>query len=211
MTFVSPPDRPEKSALAPDLRRLTERGVRAWTEAMAVRPLADGGYAVDSESGANYVVDLADGSCTCPDHQLREERCKHLRRVAVEVTAQRVPPPGKTWATCDACGMDTFVDRDADPPHLCGNCGLAPGDVVRDRETGDRLVVERVLDRRADEVDIPAAATTVADYPTNGGYPDDELVVEGTYPAERARREDPRVYSFPHSRLRRVDDAAIID
>jgi len=211
MTFAQPPDRRHTSALAPDLRDLTERAVRAWTEAMGVRSLPDGRYAVDSESDATYVVDLAAGTCTCPDHQLRNERCKHLRRVAIEVTAQRVPPPGETWAICDACGTDTFVDRDADPPHLCGNCALAPGDVVQDRERGDRLVVERVLDRRADEVDLPATLTTVAGHTSNAGYPDDDLVVEVTYLADRARRENPRVYSFPHSRLRRADDAAILD
>ena len=46
----------EKVALVPDLRSLSERAIRAWTERMAVRPLGDR-YAVDSESGATYVVD----------------------------------------------------------------------------------------------------------------------------------------------------------
>jgi len=172
---------------------------------MAVRPLSGARYAVDSESGATYVVDATAGTCTCPDHQIRSEQCKHVRRVAIEITARQVPPPGQTWATCDACGAETFAPEDAPEPHLCGNCHLAPGDIVLDRETGDRLVVARVTDQRADSVAIEAANCTVAEYPTNEGYPSTDLVVETTYLGDGDRR-----YSFPLSRLRRTDDAAIV-
>ena len=205
MTLVTPPDRSRKTALVPDLRRLPDRAARAWTESMAVRPLSGARYAVDSESGATYVVDATAGTCTCPDHQIRSEQCKHVRRVAIEITARQVPPPGQTWATCDACGAETFAPEDAPEPHLCGNCHLAPGDIVLDRETGDRLVVARVTDKRADSVAIEAANCTVAEYPTNEGYPSTDLVVETTYLGDGDRR-----YSFPLSRLRRTDDAAIV-
>jgi len=212
MTLIEPPPPPQKSALAPDLRRLDDRAARAWTERMAVRPLPDGRYAVDAESGATYVVDLGERSCTCPDHQIRGEHCKHLRRVAIEITAHRVPPPGMTWARCDACGRQIFADRDASEPHLCDACRLDPGDVVVDRETGDRLVVRTVTGRRADEVFIEAAGRTVADHPTNEGYPAEDLVVEVTYLADlgtEGTRE--RRYSFPLTRLERTDDAVIVD
>jgi len=205
MTLIHPTDRSRKTALAPDLRRLDERAARAWTEQMAVRPLSGTRYAVDSASGATYVVDVAAGTCTCPDHQIRGERCKHIRRVAIEITAHRVPPPGRTWAVCDACGSETFVPEGAPEPHLCGICRLEPGEIVLDRETGDRLVVSRVTDRRASDVRIDATDSTVADYPTNEGYPADDLVVEATYLGDGGRR-----YSFPHSRLRRTDDAALV-
>jgi hypothetical protein len=205
MTLIEPTDRSRKTALAPDLRRLDERAARAWTEAMAVRPLSGSRYAVDSESGATYVVDAAAGTCTCPDHQIRGQRCKHVRRVAIEITARRVPPPGQVWAACDACGAETFVPEHAPTPHLCGACAIEPGEVVVDRETGDRLVVARVTDRRADETLVTAADCTVADYPTNDGYPPEDLVVEATYLGDGDRR-----YSFPRSRLRRTDDAAIV-
>jgi hypothetical protein len=79
-----------------------------------------------------------------------------------------VPPPGQTLARCDACDAETFVDEDAPEPHLCPACHLDPGDVVFDRETGDRLVVQAVTDRRADDVAIDAADTTVADYRAGG-------------------------------------------
>ena len=206
MTLIEPSNQSRKTALAPDLRRLDERAARAWTEEMAVRSLPGARYAVDSASGATYVVDVLAGTCTCPDHQIRGERCKHVRRVAIEITSRRVPPPGRTWAVCDGCGTETFVPEDAPGPHLCGACGLEPGEIVLDRETGDRLVVARVTDRRASEVRIDAADSTVAAYPTNEGYPTDDLVVEATYLDDGDRR-----YSFPLSRLHRTDDAALVD
>jgi len=208
MTRTTPSRSAEKVALAPDLRSLSERGVRAWTERMAVRPVGDR-YAVDSQSGATYVVDPAAGTCTCPDRQIRGETCKHLRRVAIEITAERVPPPGRRRATCAACGADAFVERDADRPPLCSACRLDPGDVVLDRETGDRLVVSRVTDERAVDAVIAETGRTVADHPTNEGSPSDDLVVEAAYLGDRSRKR-PRQYSFPLSRLRRTDDAALI-
>jgi len=213
MTDIRPRDGTRKTALAPDLRRLDERAARAWTERMAVRPLDGPTYAVDSDSGATYVVDLAAHSCSCPDHRIRGETCKHMRRVAIEISTRRVPPPGKRRANCGACGVETFADEDADPP-LCDTCRLEPGDVVRDRETDDRMVVVRVTPHRANEVDIPTAGTTVADYATNEGYPSDDLVVEVVYLGDLGRTGDPRQsrqYSFPLSRLDRVDDASFVD
>lgn len=211
MTLIEPHTDARKTALAPDLRRLDDRAARAWTERMAVRPLGEGRYAVDAESGATYVVDLPERSCTCPDNRLRHQHCKHLRRVAIEITSHRVPPPGKTLARCDACGTLTFVDEDAPGPHLCPACHLEPGDVVFDREAGDRLVVQAVTDRRADEVAVDAADTTVADYPTNEGYPPDDLLVEASYMGDVTReRTRDRRYSFPLSRLELADDAELV-
>jgi len=191
MAETREPSPTRKTALAPDVRRLDDRAARAWTERMAVRPVADGRYAVDSASGATYVVDLEARSCTCPDHAMRGEVCKHMRRVAIEISTRRVPPPGERLAV-------SAVRQ------------VGRGDVVRDRETGDRLVVESVTDRRADEVTVEAAAVTVADYETNEEYPDDDIVVEAVYLSDCAR-ETLRHYAFPRSRLERVDDAALVD
>jgi len=177
---------------------------------MAVEPLGETAYTVDSESGATYVVDPLEGTCTCPDRRIRGETCKHLRRVAIEITAGRVPPPGKRRAECAACGRETFVPVDASPA-LCPQCRIEPGEVVVDRETGNRLVVVAVTDRRANEVEIPSAESTVAEYPTNSGYPADDIVVEAIYAADVSRRANPRRYSFPLSRLSPVDDARILE
>ncbi|OYR74477.1 hypothetical protein DJ71_19235, partial [Halorubrum sp. E3] len=59
---------------------------------MTVRPLRDRRYVVETDGGT-YVVALDAGTCTCPDHAIRGSRCKHLRRVAMEVTAGTVPAP----------------------------------------------------------------------------------------------------------------------
>jgi hypothetical protein len=171
---------------------------------MAVTATGEATYTVESASGETYTVDLDDSTCTCPDHEIRDERCKHLRRVAIEINQGLVPPPGKVREPCAACGEAAFVDPDADLP-LCLDCHLEPGDTVRDRETDDILVVAAVTDRHADAVPIEDGKT-VADYATNAAYPDDDLVVEAVYPfsdaPETPFEELPR-YAFPISRLER--------
>ena len=68
---------------------------RAQTEDMDVRLCrAGGGYAVTGESGNLYIVDVGLQLCTCPDQQKSEvDRCKHLRRVDLELEAGTVPTP----------------------------------------------------------------------------------------------------------------------
>ena len=204
MSHSDPPATDRLVALAPDPESLSQRGLRAWTERMAVRSLGET-YVVESESGGRYHVDLRAGTCSCPDHTIRGETCKHLRRVAIEITAGRVPPPGET---CVACGRAT---ADPDSSGLCPRCALEPGEIVLDRETGNRLVVVRVRPDTAENTELAATETTVADYPTNEGYPSDDIVVEAVYAADVARRDSPRRYAFPHSRLAPVDDAAIVE
>lgn len=195
-------------ALAPDFDRLDERSARAWRERMAVTPLGDGRYRVESEHGT-YVVDLPDNDCTCPDQTYRHQRCKHLRRVAIEVTTGRVPPPGRREVGCDACGTAFLAGEDAVPPFLCADCHVERGDAVSDRETGDLLVVTAVRPERASEAAVPGTDHTVATYPTNEGYPATDPVVEAVYAGDLARREDPTRYAFPRSRLRRRDDVRV--
>jgi len=204
MTLITPSDDTEPTALAPDPDRLDARSRRAWTERMLVDRREDDSYAVTTESGHTYRVDLREHACSCPDHRIRGEQCKHLRRVAIEITARRVAPPGRERARCDVCGSITFVPRGARPPHRCRRCRLVPGDIVLDRETGNRLVVARVLDERADEHVIEATGETVAEYERNDGYPADDSVVEATYLTD-TRRSTPRRYAFPRSRLDRTD------
>jgi len=194
----------------PDLGSMDDRSVRAWTEAMAVGPVGGGRYIVEGQSDNTYVVDLPAGDCTCPDHTIRGERCKHLRRVAIEVNRGRVAPPGKLRGTCEACRREAFLPEEGPP--LCDACRLEPGDFATDRETGDTVVVARVTGARADEVTVGEGGGTVADYPTNEGYPGDDLVVEVVYPFSRpevAFADLPR-YSFPLSRLARRD-ATLVD
>lgn len=197
----------ELVALAPDPGTLSERGLRAWTERMAVHSLGER-YVVESQSGARYVVDPTKGRCSCPDARMRDETCKHLRRVALEITTGRVSPPGE-HPICRSCGAETGSADE--PPVLCSACELGPGDIVLDRETGDRLVVVGVSPRRADEVEIAPTETTVAAHPSNSGYPPGDPVVEAVYAADVARRDDPRRYAFPLARLEPADDAAVVE
>jgi hypothetical protein len=171
---------------------------------MAVRAEGGGRYAVDSESGNTYTVDLPAGRCSCPDHAIRGERCKHLRRVALEVTARQVPAPGQRAVDCMACGGRSFVPEDG--PAVCRGCAREHGMPVRDRRTGDLLVVVEQTGARADETTVARdeGDTTVADYPTNRGYPPDDPVVYAVYPFSGDAGDDLdelKRYAFPHSRL----------
>ncbi len=175
---------------------------------MLVRPLRDDRYVVETDHGT-YVVDLDGRTCTCPDHSIRGSRCKHLRRVAIEVTEGRVPPPGKRTSACAVCGRRTFVAVTEIGPQLCERHEVAVGDLVRDRETGRRLIVTRVTNRRADEATTDDG-TTIAAYETNGDYGDHEPVIEAVY-LDSVRGLDGSVdaselkrYGFPASRLRRL-------
>jgi ribosomal protein L37E len=186
----------QAESLVPDLDEMTPRAARAWRERMAVSALGGGRYAVETESGGSYTVDLPQKHCSCPDHTMRGERCKHLRRVAIEITEGRLPQPGFRAADCRVCGRETFVPESARLP-LCEHCSFAFGERVRDRETGDLLVVVRTVDRRADEVEIEALDVTVASHPSNRAYDPAEPVVEAVYPGSG------QPYSFPRSRLAR--------
>lgn len=189
-------------ALAPDVSRLDSRAARAWTEKMAVDPVEEGEYLVVVQDGTTYEVDLTASRCTCPDHTYRSTRCKHIRRVALEVTRDRIPAPDYQAVTCLACRDRAFV-RTEEPP-VCESCRFTPGTTVRDRETGDLLVVVEQTGKRADCVVIQDG--TVADYPTNVSYPHGDPVVWCVYPfsgsIDQSFGERQR-YAFPHARLER--------
>jgi len=57
---------------------------------------ATGTYRVVRASGTYRVTLGDDGGCDCPDSRHRDATCKHQRRVAREITDDRVPEPGET-------------------------------------------------------------------------------------------------------------------
>lgn len=186
----------------------TGRALRARIEPMVVRPLRDDRYVVETDHGT-YVVDLDERSCTCPDHAIRGARCKHLRRVAIEVNEGRVPPPGKRRAVCAVCGDRTFVPVSERGPQLCDRHRFTRGEFARDRETGSVLVVTELTTERADEYETEEGRT-VADYETNEQYGRHEPVVKAAY-VDSLRAVDGVVdlggvkrYGFPASRLQRL-------
>ena len=183
-------------------RDVDDRSTRAVTEEMTVRPLRDRRYVVETDGGT-YVVALDAGTCTCPDHAIRGFRCKHLRRVAMEVTAGSIPAPDERVGVCAVCGAETFVPIDADGSHLCARHSFEPGDVVRDRETDERVVVVSVTTERADAYRTDEGRL-VDEYATNAAYGAHEPVVEAVYAdAIRPGRgvADCERYAFPASRL----------
>lgn len=187
-----------------------DRSARARREPMTVRPLRDRRYVVETEGGT-YVVALETGTCSCPDHEIRGSRCKHLRRVGIEVTDGRLPAPDERVGVCAVCGIETIVPFGTAGPQLCERHDFERGEAVRDRETGTRLIVAGVTDRRADEYRTDERRRVDA-YPTNAAYGAHEPVVEAVYadslgPAHGL--DDARRYGFPASRLVRADrDAA---
>jgi len=67
------------------------RTKRAKTEEMDVALVRNSGvYEVHSESGYIYEVGVLEETCTCPDDA---HRCKHQRRIAMEIQARMVPRP----------------------------------------------------------------------------------------------------------------------
>ncbi|RQG93201.1 SWIM zinc finger family protein [Natrarchaeobius halalkaliphilus] len=200
---------PKAPLPVPESDHLTERSRRARAEPMSVLPLGDGLYEVESASERTYLVDLEAGRCTCPDHVFRGVRCKHVRRIAIEITAGRTPPPGEIAVPCRDCGETTFVDEDTHEPYYCEQHILQSGDTATDRETGARLTVVDVSEYRADAVRVRATDDTVAQYETNAAYDPDVPVVAAIYPHASVKPNGVvpsslTVYAFPRTRLEAV-------
>ena len=205
-----PSETPETGENVPETATRTSgvsgRTHRALTEEMTVRPLRDGRYVVETDGGT-YVVDVGEASCTCPDHAIRGEHCKHLRRVAFEIAAESVPAPEERRGACAVCGRELFVPRCESGSYLCEEHRPTVGEVVRDRETGSLLVVVAVTTDRADAVETDEGRI-VAEYPTNTDYGDHEPVVRAVYASGLAPDRDVgdlKPYDFPTSRIVRLD------
>ena len=109
------------------------RDARALTEYMTV--LGEGGdvYSVTTESGSEYAVDAREGRCTCPDHQHRGARCKHLRRVAFATGAEPIP------AVVDPGAVDPDLGAHVDAtPRVAATDGGELLEDDTDTDTDDR-------------------------------------------------------------------------
>lgn len=82
------------------VKTLERRGALALTTPMTVMDHvgivagAEGMYEVTTDSGREYIVDLAAPSgarCLCDDHKYRGEECKHIRRCQFEIGARPIP------------------------------------------------------------------------------------------------------------------------
>lgn len=203
------PRKPPASATTLPADGTSGRARRARIEPMLVRSLRNDRYIVETHGGT-YVVDLEGSTCTCPDSAIREVRCKHLRRVAIEVNEGRIAPPGMRGHICAVCGSRLFVPVSQTGPVLCSSHSHHVGDVVTDRETGDLLLVTSEPNGRADETET-ASGRLISEFPTNANYGGHEPVVEAVYLASvDARRGLDRAvaalrrYQFPASRLQKT-------
>lgn len=103
---------------------LDDRDARALTECMSVLP--DGGdvYTVVGENGGTYAVDAREGRCTCPDHQYREVRCKHIRRVEFATGERAIP----AWVETDSLDELLGDHVDASPKRAATDGGIIVAD-----------------------------------------------------------------------------------
>lgn len=121
MTENTPPNRREAHATPTDRYRidgLDARSMRARTEPMDVALVSIGRYAVTTRTGQEYLVDVLDRDCTCPDWQSHEPSggCKHMRRVNLEILAGRVPrPDGRLPRSVVADGGQPAADGPSEP------------------------------------------------------------------------------------------------
>lgn len=150
-----------------DCNRIDPRDVRALTEVMSVLDDigrargADDLYLVVSSSGREYLVDICERVCECPDFQHNlptadgRQTCKHLARVTYETGMRPIP----AWVD-----RDTLDDQLG--MHIVASPRIATVTVATD---GGRD------DKRPDDCECPT------------GLADDGLVC---WPCYRAGREE---------------------
>jgi hypothetical protein len=100
-------------------------------------------YLVVSQSGSEYLVDLRDGVCECPDHEHRGVRCKHLRRAAFATGEE--PIPGDVLAAVDP--------DDQLGTHVAGGPQIAASDGGIVNAGDDAEIIEERDDARPDGCD----------------------------------------------------------
>lgn len=129
---------------------LDKRDVRALTEAMSVLP--DYGRARDAEGlfvviGENsndpYLVDVVGKSCECPDHEYRDVKCKHCRRVEYATGRTAIPQ----WVDRDAVDDNLGCALDAEPRYAVAD----GGEIIEADDDGE--VIDDTDDGRPDDCD----------------------------------------------------------
>ena len=134
----------------------TTRAERARHEQMEVEAIledgvATGKYTVHSESESTYTVDLTDpdaevqDKCTCVDSSVNKARCKHQRRVSLEILNGGLIAPGKQafeYAVNDVVVVDWSEGMDSEDTVV---------GVVTDIATSGGEVIVGVTDYNSDE------------------------------------------------------------
>lgn len=111
-----------------DATGLPTREIRALEEEMSVIgpelniELEADEYEVVSQSGRTYYVDARRATCTCPDHQQRDEICKHQRRVQLEAGMRYIP----------MAALEVEVSDQLNGEHVAGSPKMSPAAVAAD-------------------------------------------------------------------------------
>ncbi len=114
-----------------------QRGLALFREkGQRIRHIAGEAYLVPSQSGsAGYVVDLAEGTCTCADYETCAGRCKHvwallLARGAAAVsgpaTVEKRPTYRQEWPAYNRAQCEEKARVQALLRGLCDGIGQAP-------------------------------------------------------------------------------------
>lgn len=85
------------------------------TRSHEIRHVGEDLYLVPSCTGQGfYSIDYRQETCDCPDHEIRQENCKHILAVGVHVAKRR-----------------------RRRPHVCNDGWITLGQIVIDPETGE--------------------------------------------------------------------------
>ncbi len=100
-----------------------DRTVAALTEVMSVLDSvgrvrgAPGLYLVVSSSGSEYLVDMAQGRCECPDDSHRPSvTCKHRRRVAFAIGERPIPDWANQMRLMTSSGCTSMPTQNGQSP-----------------------------------------------------------------------------------------------
>ena len=82
------------TAVDVEVGAVADRDRRAAEEYLTTVEFAPGLYHVYSEVGTEYTIGpgLRFGACDCPDSVHRNVKCKHIRRVEMEIGVRPIPP-----------------------------------------------------------------------------------------------------------------------
>jgi hypothetical protein len=117
-----------------DLEPRTERSL---TQCMTALPQGGDVYSVTTESGNEYLVDFREARCTCPDHQHRRARCKHIRRVAFATGAEPIPEGIEEEQIDDQLGTHIDSDQQQSQSPVIADGGTASAGRIEDESSDE--------------------------------------------------------------------------
>lgn len=161
-------------AVTEDCIDVEKRDVRALTEYMSTLPFGGSLYSVTTESGSEYLVDLLEGRCTCPDYEYNlptddgREWCKHLSRVAFATGERAIPE----WVNPEVVdpqlgGHTKTTVRDG----LLTHSPLSRSDSDATTTAADKLQPDGGTATVSDDSDVCANGSEHCDGPDGDGLP----------------------------------------